>query len=184
MNVVLTGMALGLLVSMPPGPNAMLCMNLANGGVRRAIPLITSAALTDAMYSLLAASGVLLASHASSRLLAFFVPCFMIGAAVLAWSPQWMSPGAGAWVAALNPSTAAIWLSLSSLPTLQMLSPPDVLARALPVALGTAAWFTLLAVVAAKLSHRIGPERTVGMQRLLAGSLGVLGLISLIAAVS
>ncbi len=183
MNVVLTGMALGLVVSVPPGPNTMLCVNLACGGARRAVPVITSAALTDAMYSLLAASGVLLACQAAPQFLAFFVPCFTIGAAALAWSSQCSSPKTAAWVAALNPSTAAIWLSLSSLPTLRMLSLPDVLARALPVALGTAVWFTLLAIAAARLSHRIGPERTADAQRLLAGLLGVLGLIGLIAAI-
>jgi len=80
-----------------------------------------------------------------------------------------------------NPATAAIWLGLSSVPALRVLSLSDLLARALPVALGTAVWFTLLALTASKLSHRIGPQHTMGMQRGLAALLGALGLLSLLA---
>lgn len=179
MNVVLTGMALGFVVSIPPGPNAMLCVNLACGGVRKAFPLITSAALTDAMYFLLAASGVLYASRASSELLAYLAPCFTIGAAALAWSPRWASPRAMAGTAVLNPSTAAIWIGLSSLPALRALSLSDVLARALPVALGTAVWFTLLATATARFSRRLDPRHAVMLQKLLATMLGTFGLLGL-----
>lgn len=77
MSLFATGIALGVVVSAPPGPNAALCTNLARGGVRRAFPLIT-AALTDAAYSLMAASGVLLASRASASALALLAPASMI----------------------------------------------------------------------------------------------------------
>lgn len=181
MNVAMTGIALGLAVSIPPGPNTALCMNLACGGVRRAVPLIASAALIDATYALLAASGILLANQASSELLAYLAPCFMICVAVLTWSPRWTSPGTAAGIALLNPATAAIWLALSSVPALRVLSLSDLLARALPVALGTAVWFTLLAVAASRLSHRIGTRRTASMQKAFGLLLGALGLSSLLA---
>jgi threonine/homoserine/homoserine lactone efflux protein len=181
MNLALTGVVLGLAVSIPPGPNSMLCMNLACGGVRRAVPLITSAALTDAAYSLLAASGVLFASHASSAIFAYLAPCVMIGTAVLIWSPRWTSPTAAAGIALFNPATAAIWIGLSSAPSLRALSPADILARTLPVAFGTAVWFTLLAIAASRFSHRVGSQHTTSMQKALSVTLGILGLLSLLA---
>jgi threonine/homoserine/homoserine lactone efflux protein len=179
MNVFLTGMALGLLVSVPPGPNSALCVNLASGGVRRAIPLITGAALTDAAYSLLAALGVLVASQASSSFLALLAPFFMLAAALLVWSPGVLSTKAALGIAVLNPATAAIWISLSSVPAAHALSGSELLLRPLPVALGTAMWFTLLAVLGAKASVHLGPVHTAWMQRLLALTLAGSGLISL-----
>jgi membrane protein DedA with SNARE-associated domain len=105
----------------------------------------------------------------------------MIGSAALIWSPQWTSPTAAAGIALFNPATAAIWIGLSSVPALHALSPSDVLARALPVAFGTAAWFTLLAVAASRFSRRIGPQHTTTLQQALSLILGILGLLSLLA---
>lgn len=180
MSLLATGVALGLIVSIPPGPNSALCVNLASGGMRRAMPLITGAALTDAAYSVLAASGILIASSTSASLLAYLTPAFMLGTAVLAWSPASLSARAGLGVAILNPATAAIWLSLSSLPAMRAFSFPDVVLRSVPVALGTAAWFTLLAVFAAKASVRLAPDRTAHLQKLLALMLGTAGMASLL----
>jgi threonine/homoserine/homoserine lactone efflux protein len=149
--------------------------------MRRAVPLITGAALTDAAYSLLAASGVLIASQASISLLTYLTPFFMLGTALIAWSPSSLPAKAGIGIALFNPATAAIWLSLSSVPALQALSPSDLLLRAVPVALGTAAWFTLLAAAAAKAGARLTPERTAWTQKLLASLLAVAGLVSLAA---
>jgi threonine/homoserine/homoserine lactone efflux protein len=184
MSLLATGIALGFVVSLPPGPNSALCVNLACGGVRRAVPLITGAALTDAAYSLLAASGVLVASRSGAGLLAYLIPFFMLGAAALAWSPSALPSKAVVGIAVLNPATAAIWLSLSSVPSVQAISLPDLLMRPLPVALGTATWFTLLAVLAARTSVRLQAEQIVWMQRLLALGLGAGGLISLAMLVS
>lgn len=183
MTVFLTGIGLGLVVSMPPGPNAALCVNLACDGVRRAVPVIACAALADAAYSLLAASGILMASQASAGVLAWLTPCFMLGTAALAWSPASISGKAAAGVALLNPATVAIWLSLSSIPAAQALSVSDLMMRPLPVALGTAAWFTLLAVTASRLSGHLTPGATVRLQRLLAVALVLMGLVSLAAVV-
>ncbi|HEY8502561.1 MAG TPA: hypothetical protein VIL21_07725 [Solirubrobacterales bacterium] len=169
---------------MPPGPNSALCVNLACGGVRRAAPLITSAALTDAAYSLLAASGILFASRASSETLSLLVPFFMLGAAALAWSPSSFSTKAAVGIAIFNPATAALWISLSSVTAAQTFSLSELLMRPLPVALGTAMWFTLLAFVAARVSVRFRPEHTTLMQRLLATALAVGGLLSLAALVA
>jgi threonine/homoserine/homoserine lactone efflux protein len=174
-----TGLALGVVVSIPPGPNAALCVDLARGGVRRAMPLITGAALTDAAYSLLAASGVVIASRASSEALALLAPCFMLATAILLWAPITISPRAAVGVAVLNPATAAVWLSLSSNPALQASSLPELLIRPLPVALGTAAWFTALAVVAAKLRVRLSPRLVDRTRWLLAASLGATGVLTL-----
>jgi threonine/homoserine/homoserine lactone efflux protein len=179
MTWIATGIALGLIVSIPPGPNSTLCFNLACGGMRRAIPLITGAALTDAAYSLLAASGVLIASRADASVLAYLTPIFMLGTALIAWSPSSLPAKAGIGIALFNPATAAIWLSLSSVPALQALSPSELLLRSIPVALGTAAWFTLLAAAGAKAGARLTPERTAWAQKLLASLLAIAGLISL-----
>jgi threonine/homoserine/homoserine lactone efflux protein len=181
MGLFLTGIALGVVVSVPPGPNSALCVNLASGGFRRAIPLITSAALTDAAYSLLAASGILVASQAGSNILALVIPFFMLVAAVLVWAPDSLSTRAAVGIAVLNPATAAIWISLSSVPAAHAPSASELLLRPLPVALGTAMWFTLLAVLAAKASIRLRPKHTAWMQRLLALTLAVGGLVSLLA---
>jgi threonine/homoserine/homoserine lactone efflux protein len=148
--------------------------------VRRAVPLITGAALTDATYSLLAASGVLLAGRASSHALALLAPCFMIATAILLWSSISLSPRTAMGVAVLNPATAAVWLSLSSSPVLQAASLPDLLIRPLPVALGTAAWFTALALVTAKLSFRLTARGADRLHSLLAASLGLIGLLTLV----
>jgi threonine/homoserine/homoserine lactone efflux protein len=181
MGLFLTGIALGIVVSVPPGPNSALCVNLASGGVRRAVPLITGAALTDAAYSLLAASGILFASRASADLLSLLIPLFMLGAAILVWSPAPLSAKAAVGIAVLNPATAAIWISLSSVATAPAPTASELWLRPLPVALGTAMWFTLLAVLAAKASVRLRPEHTAWMQRLLALGLAAGGLVSLMA---
>jgi threonine/homoserine/homoserine lactone efflux protein len=181
MTLLATGLVLGFIVSVPPGPNSALCVTLACGGVRRAIPLITGAALTDAAYSLLAASGILIASQAGAEVLAVLTPCFLFATAILFWSPGSRSSKATFGVALLNPATAAIWLSLSSIPALQALSVTDLLLRSLPVALGTAIWFTLLAIATAKLSVRLGPELTTRVQQLSAGLLALMGMLSLAA---
>jgi threonine/homoserine/homoserine lactone efflux protein len=115
MSFFAIGIALGLVVSIPPGPNTALCINLACRGVRRAAPLITGAALTDAAYSLLAASGILIVSQASSQVLAYLAPCLLLGTAVLAWSPESLSGKVSAGVAFFNPATAAILLGLAAL---------------------------------------------------------------------
>ena len=70
------------------------------------------------------------------------------------------------------------------MPALQALSLSDLLLRAVPVALGTAAWFTLLAAAAAKAGARLSPERTAWTQKLLASLLAVAGLVSLAAVIT
>jgi len=152
--------------------------------MRRAIPLITGAALTDAAYSLLAASGVLVASRVGVGVLVYLTPCFMLATALLAWSPSSLSTKAGIGVALFNPATAAIWLSLSSVPALRVLSTTDFLLRPILVALGTAAWFTLLAAAAARAGARLSPARTAWLQKLLASLLAVAGLVGLASAVA
>lgn len=179
MSLIVTGIALGIVVSVPPGPNSALCLNLASGGVRRAVPLITGAALTDGAYSFLAASGILFASRTSAGVLSLLIPFFMLGAALLVWSPASLSAKAALGIVVFNPATAAIWISLSSIPAAQTPSASELLLRPLPVAIGTAMWFTLLAALAARASVRLRPEHTKWMQRLLAVSLGAAGVLSL-----
>jgi threonine/homoserine/homoserine lactone efflux protein len=184
MSLFLTGIVLGLVVSVPPGPNAALCINLACDGVRRAVPVITYAALADAAYSLLAASGVLLVAQAGAGVLSWLTPFFLFATAALAWSPASISPRTAGGVALLNPATVAIWLSISSVPEAQAPSVSDLLLRPLPVALGTAAWFTLLALTASRLSSRLSPGATGRAQRALAAALALAGAISLVGAIS
>lgn len=184
MTSIAVGLVLGFVVSVPPGPNSALCVNLASGGIRRAIPLITGAALTDAVYSLLAASGILVASRIGSGAFAFLVPAFMLLTAALSWSPNLIPSGAAAAVPLLNPATAAIWLGLSSIPAVQALSLPEALLRPLPVALGTAIWFVLLATASAKLSVDLGPRRARLLQKAVASILAVVGVVGLVSALS
>lgn len=182
MSLFLTGIVLGLMVSVPPGPNTALCVNLGCEGVRRAVPVITCAALADALYSLLAASGILVAAHASVDVFAWLSPCLMLGTAVLIWLPAPISPRAIAGIALLNPATVAIWLSLSSIPAAHALSVSDLLMRPLPVALGTAAWFTLVALMASQLSAHLTRGAIERAQRVLAMALAVFALVGLAAA--
>lgn len=103
----------------------------------------------------------------------------MLATAILLWSPLEISPRATVGVAVLNPATAAVWLSLSSNPALQAASVPDLLIRPLPVAIGTAAWFTALALATAKLSFHLAPRLADRLRWLLAASLGAAGLLTL-----
>ena len=119
-----TGIALGLMVSVPPGPNTALCINLACDGVRKAVPVITCAALADAAYSLMAASGILIVSQAGTDALAWLTPCFMLGTAVLAWSPALISSRAA--------SPRSTWTATSIAPGGALgLSPVTAASRAL-----------------------------------------------------
>jgi hypothetical protein len=181
MSSIAIGLVLGFVVSIPPGPNSALCVNLASGGVRRAVPLITGAALTDAAYSLLAASGILVASQAGIGTLQYVLPLFLLATAALSWFPDSISSKAAAVVPVLNPATAAIWLGLSSIPALQALSLPEALLRPVPVALGTALWFALLATASARASVSLGPRQTLLLQKSVAGLLALGGVASLIA---
>ncbi|HVO55479.1 MAG TPA: hypothetical protein VMT37_13790 [Solirubrobacterales bacterium] len=181
MATLAIGLVLGFAVSIPPGPNSALCVSLASGGVRRAMPLITGAALTDAAYSLLAASGILLASRTGVETLRYLTPAFLFATAALTWWPTSIPSRAFAAVPVLNPATALIWLGLSSVPALQALSLPEALLRPIPVALGTATWFVLLAVVSAKAGTYLGPGRLRLIGRWVGGLLVVLGLAELLA---
>lgn len=179
MSTFAIGLALGFLVSIPPGPNSVLCVSLASGGLRRAIPLITGAALTDAVYSLLAASGLLLASQAGVHALEYLGPGFMLVMAALAWSPALVPARVAATVPVLNPATAVIWVSLSSMPALQAPSLQEALLRSVPVALGTASWFALLAAASARACIRLGPGQTLLLQRSIAFLLGLAAVTTL-----
>ena len=105
----------------------------------------------------------------------------MIVAATLAWPSTRIPSAAVACTALFNPGTAAIWLGLSSIPALHILSLGDVLARATPVAAGTAVWFTMLAIAATRLANRIGARSMLTVQRALSAALAVAGALSLIA---
>lgn len=179
MSTLAIGVALGFIVSIPPGPNSLLCVSLASGGIRRAVPLITGAALTDAAYSLLAASGLLIASKAGVRALEYLGPGFILATAALTWFSAVVPPRVVAAVPVLNPTTAAIWLGLSSVPAAQTLSLPEALLRPLPVAIGTATWFALLAAASARTGMKLGPGQTLLFQRSLACLLGIGGVTAL-----
>jgi threonine/homoserine/homoserine lactone efflux protein len=176
----LIGMALGLVVSASPGPNTVMCIKLAAGGVRGAVPVITSAALTDAAYSLLAASGLMLANQANPTVMAYGAPLVFFGAAALALPSFPATKRVATLVPILNPATAAMWLGLSSFPRASSASATDVLIRPLPVAMGTALWFTALAAASAGAQLRIGPANTSRLHKWLAAVLVGLGLLSLL----
>jgi len=181
MDTIAMGLALGLIVSVPPGPNSILCLNLAADGIKRAAPLIAGAALTDAVYSLLAASGVLLSLQAGVGALAYLAPVFLIATAFLARSTNSLPARAGLAVTVLNPTTAAIWLGLSATPALRSPSLTELLLRPGLVAVGTAAWFLALATLAARVSIRLDASRTARIQQLLSALLAAAAGVSLIA---
>lgn len=176
----LAGIALGVAVSVSPGPNTVMCVKLAAGGVRRAVPVITAAALTDAAYSLLAASGFLIASKASAHVVAYGTPLVLLAAAALALPSVHATTRMGAVVPLLNPATAALWLGLSSLPALGAPSTTAVLLRPLPVALGTALWFTALAFAVATARVKLDVGRGLLLQNGLAVLLAGLSALSLL----
>ncbi len=180
MTFIAIGLALGFLVSVPPGPNSAVCVSLASGGARRALPLITGAAVTDAAYSMLAASGVLLLARSGIAALEFVVPAFMLATAVICWSPDFVSGKGAAFVPMLNPATTAIWLGLSSLPWIQAMSLPEAMLRSVPVAIGTAMWFGLLALATARIGVQIRPGGVSSLQKLIAGALVVGAVVDVV----
>jgi hypothetical protein len=174
------GLALGFLVSVPPGPNSALCVSLASGGARRALPLITGAALTDAAYSMLAATGVLFLARSGIVVLGFVVPAFMLATAVICWSPGSLSGKGAAFVPMLNPATTAIWLGLSSIPWIQAMSLSEAMLRSIPVAIGTAMWFALLATASSRIGLQIRPGGVSSLRKLIAAALAVGALLDLV----
>lgn len=179
MSFFLGFFALGLLVSIPPGANTLVCLDLARGGLHRAAPIIASAAFVDALYSALAFAGILASAHAGARIATAFAPAFLFLGGALVWFGCLSSPTRVAAAALFNPVTAAIWLGFA--PELERFaSPAALLLGPLAVALGTASWFTLLAASASKLQRVLAPSALVWARRLFSLLLVLFAVLSLL----
>lgn len=180
MEAVLSGVLLGVAVSASPGPNTVACVKLAATGFRRAIPIIVAAALTDAAYSLLSASGVIVANELTSHLMAYATPVALLIAAALAMPRAGAASRFQTIVPLINPATAALWIGLSSLPALQAMTTSAIALRAIAVAAGTSAWFLAVATAAGALGPRMDTRTTARTQTAFAAGLVCLSVASLV----
>lgn len=174
---------MGLFVSVIPGMNGALCVQLAHRGARAASLLILTIALSDFSYCLLGSLGLLALAHTHAELLRWLVPVFAALAAIAIWpSPQRRGRRFGYLVlVAFNPSTVALWIGLAALSghaggrSIQAAG-----ALALGALLGSALWFCALANFSARLGKRarwLGDER---MARFLSATLAGLSLLRLL----
>jgi threonine/homoserine/homoserine lactone efflux protein len=107
---LLSGGALGILVSMTPGANTGLCVSMARDRLRNALPLIVAAGVTDCCYALLCSLGILGAVRIDPGILAWLSVLLLALAALLIWPARKQRIGAlgAVGIVALNPSTAAL----------------------------------------------------------------------------
>jgi threonine/homoserine/homoserine lactone efflux protein len=166
MNTLFAGFGIALLVSIPPGANTALCVTLARGGARKAIPIILGAAATDAIYAILAAVGILAVNTISVDATHWLAAAFCVLAAALLWLPrlQDVSGRTAIGLAVLNPGTASLWLGLSAF----AVAHPKGLSLGLwvlGVAAGTATWFSGVAFASARLQRVLLPTQQLLLQR-------------------
>ena len=181
MTPFLSGLGVALAISIPPGANTAFCLSLARDGVRRAAPVIVGAAAVDAGYALMGATGAILQESADLDPLRWLGPVFMAVAAWLLWPREERSPRAAsrtaAGVAALNPATAVLWLSVTPHVGLGAGSALAPCLWVLGVAAGTAAWFSVVALLSSRLHRTLSPTSQQAAQRALAGLLGATALV-------
>lgn len=180
MGTLLTGFGIALLVSAPPGANTALCVTTARQGVRRALPVIFGAAATDVMYALLAAAGLMVATHAGTLVVHLLAAVFCIIGAALMWAthaPAVVGSRTAFSIALFNPATAALWFGLSAL---AITHPHGIFPTAswiIGVALGTTTWFSLLAIASSRAQRRLSSVQTQLVQRALAVALATTAIL-------
>lgn len=171
---------MGLFVSVIPGLNAALCIQLARCGARAASPLILTVALSDFSYCLLSSLGLLALAHTQAGLLRWLELFFPALAAIAIWPRPGRRQGRFGYLAlvAFNPSTLALWMGLTALHGhLGERGVQDAAALALGALLGSGLWFCALAHASARLGGHLrwlDGERTA---RLLSASLAGLSLV-------
>jgi threonine/homoserine/homoserine lactone efflux protein len=181
MDALIGGFAIALVVSLPPGPNTALLVDAARGGMRRTLPIVAGAALTDGIYALLASVGVL-GLHSISADLSRWIAatCCLIAASVL-WFPRErpFSSRAAIGFALLNPSTAALWVGLSAVAVAHPKG-LNIFLWAFGVIAGTTTWFVTLAYLATRAHRRLTFRRQILVQRGVAAALVVVAAITLL----
>ncbi len=155
MDWFVTGAALGLAVSVPPGANTMMCVVRGRRGFLNGLPSIIAAAAADCVYALLAGAGLLAAGLAgASDILSISAVGFLLLCAYLLWPRQTVPTGrSAAMVAAFNPPAALLWLALSGSLNTHPRQAVTVVVFACGAATATATWFTGVAFASDKLSH-------------------------------
>ena len=179
---LLTGTGMGLFVSVIPGLNTALCVQLARRGARAATPLVLTVVVSDFSYCLLSSLGLLALAHAHTAVLHWMGLLFPALAAGAIWPRPQRRPRRWGYLAlvAFNPSTLVLWMGLAALPghpgerSVQAAG-----ALALGALVGSGLWFCALAQASARLGsalHWLGGERAA---RFLSASLAGLSLIRL-----
>jgi threonine/homoserine/homoserine lactone efflux protein len=173
------GFALGFVVAAQVGPVWLLCARTSlRHGLRAGLAVGLGAALVDLMYACLGVAG----AAGLLRLTGLRVGLGLLGAAVLVflgartlWSAfriraggeapeEVATPGAALRTSlaatASNPLTIASWAAVFTATSTAQLttSPVATAALLLGIAVGSMAWFTVLAVTVRLLGHRIGPR--------------------------
>jgi threonine/homoserine/homoserine lactone efflux protein len=149
----LSGGVLGVLVSIAPGANMGLCVSLARQRLRDALPLIVAAALTDFCYALLCSLGLLGAIGIDPHILAWLSVLLLALAAILLWPAGKRRIGvvSAVGIAALNPSTAALWIGMSATVISSEHLRAEPVALALGTLIATGSWFLGLGYVSSRL---------------------------------
>lgn len=174
---------MGLFVSVIPGINAALCVQLARFGARGALPLILAIALGDFSYCLLSSLGLLALAHTHTELLRWLGPVFATLAAIAIWPMGQRRRRRVGYLALVvfNPATMVLWMGLAALSGhTGERSIQTALALALGALLGSALWFCALAHFSARLGRRtrwLSDERTA---RCLSATLAGLSLLRLL----
>ena len=203
-SLLLRGLVLGFAIAASPGPIFFLCLRrtLLRG---RLYGLVSGlgVATADGIYAAIAAVGL---SAVSTAAIGIRRPLALIGGAVLIvlagrilldrrTNPTEVSPATGtglalAYLSTLgltitNPATIISFAALAA--TLGLGAGAGLLGPAVLVAgvlLGSAAWWTLLAVAASSLRTRLTPAVIRGISTFSALAIAILGLLAIYSAFS
>lgn len=191
------GVALGALTGLPLGVvNVAIVEAAARRGVRAASGIAVGGAIADMVHASLAAAGVggaILARPAAIATLHLIAGGVLLGYALALWqsrpcdtSEREMPPTfargvlAGLGFTLPNPAALGAWIAVAA-----ALAPPTIaagLVGAAGVGVGSAAWFLVLARLAARGATRPGAARR-GLTRVVAIVLAALGVAALVRAV-
>jgi threonine/homoserine/homoserine lactone efflux protein len=188
------GVALGAVTGLPLGVvNVAIVEAAARRGVRAASGIAAGGAIADMVHAGLAAGGVggaIVARPAAAATLHLIAGAVLLGYAIALWRsrptdgaarelPESFGRGvlAGFGLTLPNPAALGAWIAVAA-----ALAPPSVaagLVGAAGVGVGSAAWFLLLARLAARGSASSGAPRRRGLTRAVAVVLGALGVAAI-----
>jgi threonine/homoserine/homoserine lactone efflux protein len=181
MNALVSGFGVALIVSLLPGPNTALLVDSTREGMAQTIPVVTGAAITDGTYAVLACPGVLAVQGVNTTMVHWRTALSCLAAATVLSVPRRhaLSGRMAMSLALLNPSTAVLWIALSTLPVTHPQG-MNIAFWTLGVMSGTTCWFLLLAYVSTRTHGRTTETRGRAARRLLAIALVIGGILAVV----